>query len=294
MPEFPLSRAIAMTALAALSAPVAHAAEPKDEPIVVTATVDREIADFVDAITDVPGRDQLTRFERAICPLVAGIPQARKDAVAQRMRQIATAAGIATGKPGCSPNVLVLVTPDKKTLIEKFVKLYPGSMADLSKADRRALMDSTEPAVAWHMKGPPVDADGAEFGENNNGVTINRVAGSASRITAMSRPQFGAAVVVIDSAELTGLTTTQLADYAAMRAFLDSDPAKIKGSGVSTILRILHAADDDEVPMTLTEWDLNALRGFYSVNRNITAAAQRTGMRKEIKDKTGGQEIERN
>ncbi len=291
---FPLSRAVSMAALAALLATAAPAAEPKDEPIVVTATIDREIADFVEAITDVPGRDQLSRFERAVCPLVAGVSQPRKDAIAQRMRQVAAAVGIKTGKSGCSPNVLVLVTPDKKALIEKFVRLYPDSMADLSRADRRALIASTEPAVAWHMNGPQLDADGVELAERNSGVIINRTAGSASRITAPVRPQFDAAVVVIDSAELTGLTTTQLADYASMRAFLDSDPAKLKGSGISTILRILHAKDDEEVPVTLTEWDLNALRGFYSVNRNITAAAQRTGVRKEIKDRTGQAESRRN
>lgn len=285
MIPFRLSRA-AIMALLLLPAPAltADAPEKADDTIVVSATVDREVSEFVDAVIDVSNFDRLTRFERAICPIAAGIPTAQKAAVVERMRAVAKAAGITVGKTDCRPNVLVLVTADKKALITKFVDLYPGSMNDLSKAERRALINSTEPAVAWHLKGPVVDDDGVEIGNEGTEVAINRSARSASRLTSFARPQFAAAVVVIDSAELTGLSTTQLADYAAMRALLESDPAKLKGSNVPSILKILDAPDDAEVPLSLTEWDLNALRGFYNVNRNTTVASQRSGVRKQVRD----------
>lgn len=280
-----LSRA-AITALMLLSSATlaADAPEKADDTIVVSATVDREVSEFVDAVIDVSNFDRLTRFERAICPIAAGIPPAQKAAVVERMRAVAKAAGITVGKADCRPNVLVLVTADKKALITNFVDLYPGSMNNLSKSERRKLINSTEPAVAWHMKGPQVDKDGVEIGNEGTEVAINRTAGSASRLTSFARPQFAAAVVVIDSAELTGLSTTQLADYAAMRALLESDPAKLKGSNVPSILKILDAPDDADVPLSLTEWDLNALRGFYNVNRNTTVASQRSGVRKQVRD----------
>lgn len=268
----------------------AHGAAPpadNDSTITVTATADKEIADFVGALTAVPGQAQLSRFEGAVCPAALGIPAAQKIAVVNRMRAVATAAGIRTGKPDCRANVLLMVTNDRKALFDKLSRFQPGAVAELSRAEWRALRTSPEPAVAWHIKGPPVDADGAELLERNNGVTINRTAGSASRIVELVRPQFDGAVVIVNQAELKGLTTTQLADYAAMRAYLDSDPARLKGSTVSSILRILDAADNSEVPVTLTEWDFQALRGYYSVNRSLSAAAQRSGVAQQVKDKAG-------
>lgn len=282
-------RAMIVIGLMQLALPARAAGPPaeNDSTITVTATADKEIADFVGALTAVPGRAQLSRFESAVCPAALGIPEAQKIAVVKRMRAVATAVGIRTGKPNCRANVLLMVTNDRKALLDKLARLQPGAVADLSRAEWRALRTSPEPAVAWHIKGPPVDADGAELLERNNGVTINRTAGSASRIVELVRPQFDGAVVIVNQAELKGLTTTQLADYAAMRAYLDSDPAKLKGSTVSSILRILDADDNSEVPVTLTEWDFQALRGYYSVNRSLSAAAQRSGVAQQVKDKAG-------
>lgn len=283
--------ASAITALLLPSAiQSADTPEKPDDTIVVSATFEREVKEFVDAVIDVSNFDRLSRFERAVCPIAAGIPQAQKAAVVERMRAVAKAAGITVGKADCRPNVLVLVTADKKALITQFVDLYPGSMRDLSKSERRALINSAEPAVAWHMEGALLNEDGAEIGEEGDGVAINRTSRSGSRLTPLARPQFAAAVVVVDSAELTGLSTTQLADYAAMRAFLVTNPAKLKASSVPSILKILDATDDAEVPLTLTEWDLNALRGYYGVDRNTSVASQRSGVRKQVRDNVAGKD----
>lgn len=288
--------AVAMIAALPFSMPAVAAETPAagDETIIVEATVERDIKEFVDAVIDVSNFDKLSRFERAICPAAAGITDAQKIAVVERIRTVAKAAGLAVGGKDCQPNVLLLVASDKKALITEFVDRYPGSMRDLSKSERRALVNSTEPAVAWHMQGALLNRDGVEIGEpGSDDAPVNRTSGSASRLTQSARPQFAAAVVVIDSAELTGLSTTQLADYAAMRAFLVSDPAKLKGTSAQSILKILDAPDDSEVPLSLTEWDLNALRGFYSVNRNTSVASQRSAVREQVKDEVMADEKEK-
>jgi hypothetical protein len=38
------------------------------------------------------------------------------------------------------------------------------------------------------------------------------------------------------------------------------------------------------VPLSLTERDFNARRGFYNVNRNTRVASQRSGVRKQVMD----------
>lgn len=78
------------------------------------------------------------------------------------------------------------------------------------------------------------------------------------------RPILVAAVVVIERDAVVGMTTTQLAGYAAVRTFARTDPQKVQGLSAPTILSILDAPDDTEVPVTLTQWDLGYLRGLYA------------------------------
>lgn len=281
--------ALALTALA-LSAPAAQATAPDDDnPIVVTATAEQELKDFVDALTPKSGQQgQLARFERSVCPLAAGVSATQKEAIGKRMRDVAKAAGLKAGGADCSPNVLVLIVNDKKATIEKLAKQYPDVSGDLTSKQWRELLNSTAPAVAWHLKGPPINADGHELGETAGGFYINRTGRAGSRITSATHPQFSAAVVVIDSSALQGLTTTQVADYAAMRGFLDIDPEKIEDSSIPTILTILSAPDNAEIPVTLTNWDLEALRGYYSANRNVSVTAQRSEIRDSVQQKAAG------
>ena len=70
---------------------------------------------------------------------------------------------------------------------------------------------------------------------------------------------------------------TQVADYAAMRIFARTDPAKLKGSA-PTILDILEAPMGSAVPVTLTDWDLGFLRSLYASHGRQYANRQRKEM----------------
>jgi hypothetical protein len=135
----------------------------------------------------------------------------------------------------------------------------------------------------WHVQGPKIDADGEELVENDDGVAVNRTTRNPSRITAAARPQFAAAAVVVESKALDGLTTIQLADYAAMRAFARTDPSKLPGAA-PTILKVLETPMGEEVPITLTEWDVAFLKSLYNAQPNVTAAAQRSSIRKGLQN----------
>jgi hypothetical protein len=119
-----------------------------------------------------------------------------------------------------------------------------------------------------------------------DGVAVNRTFRLGSRLSAGGRPQFAAAAVVVETKALDGLTTVQLADYAAMRAFTRVDPSKLPASA-PTILSILEAPMDSEVPITLTPWDLAFLRAFYASPPNLTTAAQRGEVRRGVERELG-------
>jgi hypothetical protein len=146
----------------------------------------------------------------------------------------------------------------------------------------RRLAREPGPAAAWHLEGPPLDADGMVIGEQAGGVRINRTVRSGSRVTPATRAHFDAAVVVVESKALEGLTTTQLADYAAMRAFARIDATRVEQASAPTILKVLGAPMGSEVPITLTEWDLAFLRGLYASPAGLHAASQRSEIRKRV------------
>ena len=276
---------LALGAAFALASPAAaqEKAAAESPEIVVTGTrdMDGQVREFVGALTIAPS-GQLSRFERSICPAAVGVSPSHAQALAARIRRIAQAANIAVGKNKCTPNVLLVVTNEKGVFIEALLKKHPEFFGALSAKDVRKLARAPGPAAVWHVEGPQLDADGEELAEGRDGGAINRTTRAGSRMTAPARPQFAAAAVVVEARALEGLTTTQLADYAAVRALARSDPSKLPGTA-PTIVKVLETPMGEEVPITLTEWDLALLRSLYQAPPNVSAAAQRSGIRRGVK-----------
>jgi hypothetical protein len=274
--------------LAAPAAAQTPSQQQDSAEIVVTGNrdTDQQVRDFVGALAQAPLGGQLSRFESAICPIAVGVSPAQKDVITRRMKAIAKAAGIAVGGADCTPNVLLVVTSDKKAFIEALWKKHNYYFGEeMSGREVRRLAQEPSPAAAWQVAGPPVTADGHTMEQSGGNPAVNRTTRLSSRITSGARPQFAAAAVVVETKALEGLTTTQLADYAAMRAFTRTDPSKLAGSA-PTILNVLDAPMGTEVPITMTPWDLAFLKSLYAAPANLSAAAQRSqigkGMKKEL------------
>ena len=262
---------------------------PRDDqpsaPIVVQGVRDqiKEIGRFIDALTDAPFQGQLSRFDWAVCPAAIGLGDPKNLAIAQRMTQVARAAVIPVAKPGCRPNVLLIVTRDKGALIDELGRKYPAYFEGVSNAAVKRMKRDPSPAAAWHVEGL-LDADGVEAQRDIiTGQQIIERTDAPSRLSTMSRPHFIAAVVVVELDALGGLTVTQLADYAAMRAFARTDPRRLKGTGAPTILSAIEAPMNSPVPLTLTEWDLAFLKSLYASDANRTAASQRNEMKQIVR-----------
>lgn len=248
-----------------------------DSEIVVRGERDlaRQIEAFVGALTPAPVRGQLGRVELAACPVALGFVPAQRAAIEQRLRAVAREVGMEVGQPGCATNMLVIATDNKRTFLETLRRRHRSFLDGMSSAAFRRLLDQPGPSAAWHVEGQ-VDADGVPLMNSMDaGVPENRRFGNASRITNMARPYIQAAALVVEVGALDGLSTTQLADYAAMRLFARTDPSRLPQPAPETILTILEAPMGTEVPLTLTRWDLGFLRGLYGSTNNIYAPGQR-------------------
>lgn len=276
---------LAVSALS-LAYPLA-AQEPDEQEIVVTGDpeIDRRVRAFVGALTPGPASSQLGRFETPVCPAALGLSPADKAAVERRLRTVAEAAGLTAAPEGCEVNALLLIADgDKKSFIEELARTQARYLGNLTKSQVRDLARSPGPAAAWQFtwsvsaRGVPVmnDGSGGQIG------WFNRTTEPPSRISAPVRPVFQATALVVERRALEGLSAMQLADYAAMRLFARTEPHRVAGSAAPTIVTILDAPVDAEVPMSLTAWDLGVLRGLYAAPTNVYAGAQRSEMARQI------------
>lgn len=278
-----MRHAVTALVLACLAVCPAAAQEvpPEEAPgqIVVTGNrdIERQAQDFVAALSPSRPGGQLGRFEDEVCPAAVGLSDRHKASVERRLRVVAQAAGIPVGKQGCAPNAIVMLTHDKRGLLDALRRNHTDNFGGLTAREIRQLVRSPGPAAAWQLRYHKT-ARGTVIEEGD----INRTTESASRMTTAARPVFEASALVIEKRALEGLTTTQLADYAAMRLFARTSPERLAGSTAPTIVKILDAPMGSEVPITMTEWDLGFLRSLYAIPSNMRAGAQRDAIGRGI------------
>lgn len=270
---------LALSCIAGATAQESAPATGKSD-IVVIGESDREqrerqIRAFVRDLTDTQGIDPVARFDRdAVCPAAVGLSEAQDAAVTARMRRVAMSAKMRVAVPGCRPNALVIFAQDKEELVRALLRAHPAYF----KGDENRpveLAGRPGPAVAWYLE-DVVDRNGTSVPMNNQrGYRILSSTDTPSRIAPTTRPMIVASVVVVEYRALAGLTTTQVGDYAAMRAFTRADPERLEGSKAPTILTILDAPMGSEVPPTLTHWDLAYLRGYNAISAGRYAPQQR-------------------
>ena len=302
-----LARPLAAAALAAAGplvaqpAPPVHATAPapgatqsSEQDVIVTGRLEREreIRDFVGALTQsAPMTGQISRFEDAICPAAYGLSASVRETIVNRMRQVAAYVGLRVARAGCRPNLLLMVTRDKRAFLGQLADRYPQYFDEEENSPRRVIAQPG-PVSAWHAaielnaEGQPLSVQG--------GFGVNRTGRGQSHITASTRPVFTAAAVVVESQALTGLSTIQLADYALMRGLARTDPHRLTAASPPSILTAIEAPMGSEVPITITRWDLGFLRGLYASQANLRAPQQRGEIGRQVGSELNRPENERN
>jgi len=274
-------------------APGAPASQPSapDSPILVQGVHDRDrkIRNFIRELTPAPVHGQLSRFDAPVCPAVAGLSQSKADIVVARMRRVAAEAGIRVARAECEPNVILIIARDKNRLLVQLQQHRPEYFpSNWSSWHVRELQTDPSPVAAWQFEGEfwadgrPISSDVTASGISDIGQ-LQRTIEPLTRVKPSARRAFQTSVVVVQADALDGLTTTQLADYTAMRAFVRTEPKRLRSSSSDTILSVIDAPMGSAVPLTLTPWDLSFLRAFYASGNNSYAEYQRSEMQRLMK-----------
>ncbi|NJC04910.1 hypothetical protein GGQ97_000703 [Sphingomonas kaistensis] len=262
-----------------------------DADIIVRGKREREaeIKGFIDALAPSRFSGQLARFSTEACPGVLGLVPAQSAAVVARLRRIGEAVGVPLAKAGCKPNVWLVVTTDRAALAAKVRGSWksgpdgrpdPGRSTDLATVlHAERLLDANRQEI-----GVKVDAGDGDGGYYQSEIfTSNRIRPSATRT-------YAASALIVEPRTLEGLTTLQLADYAAMRLFARADPARLGPAAPPSILAALAAPVGSELPESVTQWDVAFLKALYRSDDRSYANAQKDEMQSIIRKEITGQD----
>ena len=255
-----------------------------EEEIVIEAELPedekKEVRRVVRALIDVPSLGQIPRFHNAICPYAVGLPKAQVDGVVERIRQVADATFMGAAEKPCNANLMIVVTDDRRALFETWLDNHPRIFFGYEPADIRRIRDAEGPVTSWQIVMQadrdlePLPIDFAD------GYTINESIESPSRIRNVRRPDVRAAIIVFDREAVAGLTTTQLADYALMRATTKMDDDAVDALQTPSILQMFADLETDgEALRSVSEYDVGFLEALHSTDNLRNASQQRAAMR---------------
>lgn len=246
----------------------------------VTVAADRVVLErrlfaFVTQITRTATREESLRiWRRPICPLVAGMPSAQGEFILGRLSQAAHAAGAPLDGEKCRPNLYVVFTKEPEALVKSWHARNRAAFGGVrgTPAAVARFMASKRPVRVWYNRefgsaaGAPVDGDTSMEGIGFNGasgVTVNKFPDD-TRLRHNDVLLFSSVIIVVDASQVMGLQFGQLADYLAMLALTEIDPAALLGTA-PTVLQLFAARTAGETPPPgLTSWDTSFLKALYT------------------------------
>lgn len=284
MARFPFAPAAAFGLFLALAPPSfaqQAANNPPEEQIIVTAPHSEEaIRNFVGQMTNIPPRgvDQLARWDRTICPGVAGLRTRYAQFLIDRIAQRAYDIDVNVGQPGCRANILIVVSPDPGAVAHDLVANHPNAMGIYYDGGRPpvsrrtvAAFETSTAAVRWWHVNWTMTRDGLVA----TGQQL--LTGGSSRINRTTRQDFGTVFVIVDANRLNDINLDfgALADYLAMVILAPIDPAA-DTAALPTILNLFGTGPQGR-PNAMTDWDVAYLRGLYGSTREARNSAQQNG-----------------
>lgn len=283
------------------------------DPIVVEGR-DRRLtaADYVDKLLPSAMGAEIGRFEDALCPKVIGLAEPYNAQIIARIREVAKATSIDVKSGDCAPNLVIVTAPDKRAMIDSLRRSHPGYFTDIAPDQLKRLASSELPYASWQVT-DVIAADGMPVGKGSgmpagtNGavdpktgdmrvdadVARLKTTMSPSRLRNTVKPRVLSSIVVVETKALNNVTTSQLADFALVKAMLPTERRE-RPAPASSILSLFNTGvAPDRGPQSVTWWDVAFLKSLRSTpsdkNADIQKAEIRDQMVREIKKAPGGQ-----
>ncbi len=285
----PLRAMLLPIALLSIQTPAQQTEAQADDPIIVTGQT-REAAReraqaFIRATGVAAGERPATRWEDPVCPKILGLAAHQANQVLERVRAVATEAGVALAGARCRANIVISFVTDGAALVRDVSKRSPSLLAEVAPSRRDALRNGTQP-IRWWYRSELVGKDGrgktagmpvALLGDHGNipthGDTGTLSQYDSSIISTQAMRVLRSATVVVDATKIEGRPLEAVAAYAAMVAL-----AEIKGDATPTEGTILGLFEPNSVLRDLSEQDRSFLAGLYRLRLDRSASQHRSSL----------------
>ena len=235
-----------------------------------------------------PARNRgLARWRNGLCAGVVNMRTETAQYLVDRVSDVARDVGLNAGAPGCSPNVLVIVTPDAKAFTSTLVASHPrvfvvGAPGMDRGRSQLALFENSERPVRWWHVSAPVDPASGEIAVRLPGNCTGSCSSTfdyapllkvmSSRLLSHTDDDLKRVFIIVDIDKVADVTLEQLGDYIAMVALAQVNPDADTGR-YSTILNLFENPGDTP---GLTLWDRTYLKGLYEAQITLanTGAAR--------------------
>ena len=232
------------------------------------------------ATARVSDHESLARWNKPICPLVAGLPAEQGEFVLGRLSEIARSSGAPLGPADCRPNLYVVVSADPTDLLKAWRKRNPYIFGPVDHRDLRHAMpaevnrflQTDRPVRVWYTTNADWPGDTNPYDSLNDlqggyDRADSRAGDSSAHLVWEVLLDLSSVIVVIDPRRTNDLKLSQLADYVAMVSFtqinLDADV-----SNAPTILRLFATSPGaGAIPVGLSSWDRGFLNGLYQTDQ---------------------------
>ncbi len=233
---------------------------------------------------------QYARFAAPICPSVGGFSDKQKLEIENRIREVALLAELPIAAKKCRPNLFVAVVADGVEEIAMLRKKRGGVFSSLTHSQRDKMVLSGGPVYSWKSSQRMASDSGTDaragsysvVGDDGN-LGVMSFGGQRSHVKSKIKKTTFTGIsysyLLIESRALTGVSPTQLADYASVASLIDIDVNFDTAPPASSILSLFSdLVDDQSKPQNLSNGDLLMLRGLYKVPANVKASLQRSAM----------------
>jgi len=267
---------------AELAIPEASSRNPPDETRSTTDSViihgrrEREVKEqiskYVSGAVFSYLNDSLERWNRPICPLVAGLPQERGEFILARISQIAKDSHAPLGPEQCEPNLFIVVTDNPDVLLEKWTKRDRHMLNTCNGMGYvKEFLHSRQPVrVYYNARFSTGGADRGLSALELPGVQLNLPfpeclgPGTHSRLTFGAVQEMTSVIIVVDSRQTTHLNMGQLADYLGMVGLAQIHVNANTGTA-PTILHLFQRIEPRVQGLTL--WDRAFLQSLYTTDQ---------------------------
>ncbi len=266
-----------------------------DSDIVVTGpkSVKKVIARFIDSAIATPkgGKHagQFARFTGAICPSVKGLSEENNLQIEERIRNVALASDIAVGRKSCAPNVHVNIVADGAEALSLIRKKRSDMFDSVPLYKRDLIAKSGGPAYGWkRLDTISAEANVAQRPDNVTELPSDQIdktyvptlySNVKSRIKKTVKQQITRSFLLIEKEALVGLTTVQIADFAAMRSLIESEQSTNSDTPSYSILSLFDDGNGPgDAPETVSELDLALLSSLYNSPSDVSASMQSSAM----------------